>query len=159
MCLHSGSIPAGFHHPGDPRYRPGSGADTCDRGFRTSLIYDMLLVRSTLSLADLRPLLVRSTPATYARTLAASSELELVAPEVARVALKLLMLREELARLVVAEAEQHAPWTPAACHRRSEHKHRRLHTETVVTLKPLCPCSLPSKIARWSIQLDCSFVR
>ena len=39
-------------------------------------------------------------------------ELELVAPEVARVALKLLMLREELARLVVAEAEQHAPWTP-----------------------------------------------
>ena len=81
-------------------------------------------------------------------------ELELVAPEVARVALKLLMLREELARLVVAEAEQHAPWTPAACHRRSEHKHRRLHTETVVTLKPLCPCSLPSKIARWSIQLD-----
>ena len=84
-------------------------------------------------------------------------ELELVAPpEVARVALKLLMLREELARLVVAEAEQHAPWTPAACHRRSEHKHRRLHTETVVTLKPLCPCSLPSKIARWSIQLEAS---
>ena len=31
-------------------------------------------------------------------------ELELVAPEVARVALKLLMLREELARLAVAEA-------------------------------------------------------
>ena len=30
LCLHSGSIPAGFHHPGDPRYRPGSGADTCD---------------------------------------------------------------------------------------------------------------------------------
>jgi hypothetical protein len=32
-----------------------------------------VVVRSTLSLADLRPLLVRSTPATYARTLAASS--------------------------------------------------------------------------------------
>ena len=30
LCLHSGSITAGFHHPGDPRYRPGSGADTCD---------------------------------------------------------------------------------------------------------------------------------
>ena len=30
LCLHSGPIPAGFHHPGDPRYRPGSGADTCD---------------------------------------------------------------------------------------------------------------------------------
>ena len=25
-----GSSPAGFHRPGDPRYRPGSGADTCD---------------------------------------------------------------------------------------------------------------------------------
>ena len=48
-------------------------------------------------------------------------ELELVAPEVARVALKLLMLREELVRLAVAEAEQHAPWTPAACHRWSKH--------------------------------------
>ena len=59
LCLHSGSIPAGFHHPGDPRYRPGSGADTCDRGFRTSLIYDMLLVRST--------------PATTTRTIAAWS--------------------------------------------------------------------------------------
>ena len=29
-CVCIRAIPAGFHHPGDPRYRPGSGADTCD---------------------------------------------------------------------------------------------------------------------------------
>ena len=40
-------------------------------------------------------------------------ELELVAPEGAKVALALLMLREELAQLAAAEAEQHAPWTSA----------------------------------------------